>query len=152
MIVKPWTLLAVGVSCFALGIWAGAVGDRALAERRLLVSQLSEYLLLQDRLKSAAMRSDLVEYEAALWANLTTLEELRKTGNPLTTNDGAYFLDRSMNYVRLAGIAASQGQIAKEQTLMRRAIDDCIKANRDGCFASDLRTFVSGVDSKWLEK
>ena len=57
-----------------------------------------------------------------------------------------------MSYVRLATIAASQGQVAKEQSLIRRAIDECVKANRDGCFASDLQALVSKVDSKWLVK
>ena len=57
-----------------------------------------------------------------------------------------------MSYVRLAAIAASQGQVAKEQSLMGRAIDECVKANRDGCFASDLQALVGKVDSKWLVK
>jgi hypothetical protein len=150
--VKPWTLLAVAVGTFLVGVWAGVVAEQGVAERKLHANQLSDYALLQDRLKSAAVRNDLVEYEAALWAHLIALEQLRKTGNPLTTVDGAYFMDRSMSYARLAAIAATQGQTTKEQSQMGRAIEECVKSGRDWCFASDLRTFVSKVDSKWLAK
>ena len=149
---RAWIILAVVIGSFVVGLWAGVAAEQAMAERKLLANELSDYVLLQDRLKSAAIRGDLVEYEAALWTQLAVLEQLRKTGNPLTTVDGAYFLDRSMSYVRLAAIAATQGQTAKEQSLMRLAVEECVKARRDGCFASDLRTLVSKVDEKWLAK
>lgn len=152
MRVKAWIILAVGIGSFVVGLWAGVAAEQAMAERKLLANELSDYVLLQDRLKSVAIRGDLVEYEAALWTQLVVLEQLRKTGNPLTTADGAYFMDRSMNYVRLAAIAATQGQTAKEQSLMRLAVEECVKARRDGCFASDLQTFVSKVDEKRLAK
>ena len=152
MKVRAWIILAVSIGFFVVGLWAGVAAEQAMAERKLRANELSDYALLQDRLKSVAIRGDLVEYEAALWTQLAVLEQLRKTGNPLTTVDGAYFLDRSMSYVRLAAIAATQGQTAKEQSLMRRAVDECVRARRDGCFASDLRTLVSKVDEKWLAK